>query len=84
MMKSQDTILICPTIASQEGAAAALDVGRAYCEPHVRELASIRDIVVSEACQRSGRWRRCRRPTARSIACSTCTPTWIRWRWRSA
>jgi len=48
MIKSQDTILICPTIAAQAGAAAALDVGRRYCEPHVRELASIRDIVVSE------------------------------------
>jgi aspartate/methionine/tyrosine aminotransferase len=47
MMKSQDTILICPTIASQEGAIAAMDVGRSYCEPHVRELASIRDIVVA-------------------------------------
>ena len=48
MMKSQDTILVCPTVASQVGAAAALEVGRAYCEPHVRELAAIRDIVVSE------------------------------------
>jgi aspartate/methionine/tyrosine aminotransferase len=48
MMKSQDTILICPTIAAQVGAAAALSVGRAHCEPYVRELASIRDIVVSE------------------------------------
>ncbi len=48
MIKSQDTILICPTIAAQAGAVAALDVGRRYCEPHVRELASIRDIVVSE------------------------------------
>jgi len=48
MIKSQDTILICPTIASQAGAAAALDVGRGYCEPYVRELASIRDIVVSK------------------------------------
>jgi aspartate/methionine/tyrosine aminotransferase len=47
MMKSQDTIVICPTIASQEGAIAAMDVGRSYCEPHVRELASIRDIVVA-------------------------------------
>jgi aspartate/methionine/tyrosine aminotransferase len=46
MIKSQDTILICPTIAAQEGAIAALDVGREYCEPHVRQLASIRDIVV--------------------------------------
>jgi aspartate/methionine/tyrosine aminotransferase len=46
MIKSQDTILICPTIAAQEGAIAALDVGRDYCVPHVRELTSIRDIVV--------------------------------------
>lgn len=48
MMKSQDTILICPTMAAQVGAEAALRVGRAYAEPHVRELASIRDIVFSE------------------------------------
>src|SRR6202140_771205 len=48
MLKSQDTILICPPIASQVAAVAALDVGRSYCEPHVRELASIRDIVVTE------------------------------------
>ena len=48
VMKSQDTILICPTIAAQVGAAAALSVGRSYSEPFVRELASIRDIVVSE------------------------------------
>jgi aspartate/methionine/tyrosine aminotransferase len=48
MMKSQDTILICPTIAAQVGAAAALGVGRAYAEPYVRELASIRDIVLDE------------------------------------
>jgi len=48
MMKSQDTILICPTIAAQVGAAAALRVGRAYCAPHVTELAAIRNIVVSE------------------------------------
>jgi aspartate/methionine/tyrosine aminotransferase len=47
MLKSQDTILICPTMAAQVGATAALGVGRAYCEPHVRQLASIRDIVVS-------------------------------------
>lgn len=45
LIKSQDTILICPTIAAQIAAAAALDVGRAYCEPHIRELSAIRDIV---------------------------------------
>jgi aspartate/methionine/tyrosine aminotransferase len=48
MIKSQDTILICPPIASQAAALAALEVGRSYCEPHVRELASIREIVVGQ------------------------------------
>ncbi|MQA30578.1 MAG: pyridoxal phosphate-dependent aminotransferase [Luteitalea sp.] len=48
LLKVQDTILICPTIAAQVGAVAALGVGRAFCEPHVRELESIRDIVVAE------------------------------------
>jgi aspartate/methionine/tyrosine aminotransferase len=48
MLKSQDTMLICPTMAAQVGALAALTVGRAYCEPHVRELASIREIVRTE------------------------------------
>jgi aspartate/methionine/tyrosine aminotransferase len=48
MAKVQDTILVCPAVASQVAAIAALEVGRAYCEPHVRELASIRDIVFSE------------------------------------
>ena len=48
MAKVQDTILVCPPVASQIAAIASLKVGRAYCEPHVRELASIRDIVFSE------------------------------------
>src|SRR5476651_1190286 len=48
MAKCQDTILVCPPVASQIAAIAALDVGRAYCEPHVRELAGIRDIVFSQ------------------------------------
>jgi aspartate/methionine/tyrosine aminotransferase len=47
MLKSQDTILICPAVASQIAAAAALDVGRAYCEPHVRALAEVRALVWS-------------------------------------
>jgi aspartate/methionine/tyrosine aminotransferase len=46
--KSQDTILICPPVASQVAALAALRVGRSHCEPHVRELARIRDIVVEQ------------------------------------
>jgi aspartate/methionine/tyrosine aminotransferase len=48
MIKSQDTILICPTVAAQIGAAAALQIGRSYCQPFVRELDEIRQIVVSE------------------------------------
>ena len=48
MQKSQDTILICPAMVAQVAAAAALGVGRAYCEPHVRELASVRGVVLSE------------------------------------
>ena len=47
MAKSQDTILVCPPVVSQVAAIAALEVGRAYCEPYVRGLAGIRDIVVS-------------------------------------
>jgi aspartate/methionine/tyrosine aminotransferase len=47
MMKSQDTILVCPPVASQLAAIAALDVGPDYCRPHVHELADIRDVVVS-------------------------------------
>jgi aspartate/methionine/tyrosine aminotransferase len=48
MMKSQDTILICPTVASQLAALAALDVGRAYCEPHVQALAELRATVLAQ------------------------------------
>ena len=48
MAKIQDTVLICPTVASQIAATAALQVGRAYCEPYVRELGAIRDIVMSQ------------------------------------
>jgi aspartate/methionine/tyrosine aminotransferase len=48
MAKSQDTILVCPTVASQIGAIAALDVGRAYSAPHVTALSDVRDVVVSQ------------------------------------
>ena len=48
MAKSQDTILVCATVAAQIAAIAALEVGRAYAAPHVRELAEVRDIVVSK------------------------------------
>src|SRR5262249_56163122 len=48
MIKSQDTMLVCAPVASQVGAIAALDVGRSYSEPHVAELARIRDVVLSK------------------------------------
>jgi aspartate/methionine/tyrosine aminotransferase len=47
MAKCQDTILVCPTVAAQAGAVAALDAGRDYCRPHVAEFAAIRDIVMA-------------------------------------
>jgi aspartate/methionine/tyrosine aminotransferase len=47
MMKSQDTILICPTILAQVAAEAALDVGREYCRPFVRDLEALRGEVVA-------------------------------------
>jgi aspartate/methionine/tyrosine aminotransferase len=46
MLKSQDTILICPPVISQEAARAAIEVGRAYCEPFVRDLAATRRVVL--------------------------------------
>jgi len=46
MLKIQDTILICPTVAAERAALAALEVGRPYCDPYVRELATIREIVL--------------------------------------
>ncbi len=48
MTKVQDTILVCPTMVAQVAAAAALDVGRSYCDPFVRELSEIRGIVRRE------------------------------------
>jgi aspartate/methionine/tyrosine aminotransferase len=46
MLKIQDTILICPTAVAERAALAALEVGRAYCDPFVHELAGIRQIVL--------------------------------------
>ena len=47
MMKCQDTILCCPPVASQIGAIAAMNAGRAFCEPFVHALAQVRDDVVA-------------------------------------
>ena len=43
--KIQDTNLICPAAVSQHAALAALDVGRPYCDAHVRVLAQVRSLV---------------------------------------
>jgi aspartate/methionine/tyrosine aminotransferase len=48
MLKAQDTILICPPVIAQVAARAALEVGRAHCEPHVRELSEIRGTVLAQ------------------------------------
>lgn len=48
LAKVQDTVLVCATMISQVAAIAALDVGRPYCEPYVRELAEIREVVRRE------------------------------------
>jgi len=48
MLKSQDTIIVCAAIVAQMAACAALDVGRSYCEPYVRELADVRRLVVDQ------------------------------------
>lgn len=60
MVKVQDTNLICAPLISQAAAMAALKMGRSWCDPHLRRLSSVRDIVlgelqkVSPGCQVSG------------------------------
>ncbi len=44
--KIQDTILICPPVASQHAAAAAIDVGRGYCEGYLAGIAEVRGLVL--------------------------------------
>jgi aspartate/methionine/tyrosine aminotransferase len=44
--KIQDTILICPPLVSQHVAVAALRVGSSYCRAKVRDLESVRTIVL--------------------------------------
>lgn len=46
--KAQDTILICPPMICQEAAVGALQVGRAYAQPFVDELADTRHLVLDE------------------------------------
>ena len=49
--KIQDTILICPTVISQFVAAAAMQVGAAYCQPYLQGLAEVRALVQNELAQ---------------------------------
>ena len=46
IVKIQDTILICPPVVSQYAAVGALDVGKAHCEPHLKDFASVRQLVL--------------------------------------
>lgn len=46
--KIQDTILICPPVASQLAAVGAMKVGAEYCRQKVRELAEVRQLVLTE------------------------------------
>lgn len=43
--KAQDTNLICPALASQHAATAALDVGGAYPQKYIAGLQEVRDLV---------------------------------------
>jgi aspartate/methionine/tyrosine aminotransferase len=44
--KIQDTILICPPVASQYAALAALQAGRSYCQPKIKQIAVVRETVL--------------------------------------
>ncbi len=44
--KIQDTILICPTVISQYAATGALEIGRSFCDDHVKKLAAVRQMVI--------------------------------------
>src|SRR3954452_19416099 len=46
--KVQDTVLVCATVIAQTAAAAAMEVGPAYCRRHLQPLAEIRNIVAAE------------------------------------
>jgi aspartate/methionine/tyrosine aminotransferase len=46
--KIQDTNLICPPVASQVAAAAALAAGRAWCQSQIAPFGAVRNLVLSE------------------------------------
>jgi aspartate/methionine/tyrosine aminotransferase len=45
--KVQDTVLVCPPVISQVVGLAALEIGPAYCRPHLQGLAEVRDLVTA-------------------------------------
>ncbi len=49
--KIQDTLLVCPPIVSQRVAAAALRVGRSYCEGHLERLDRMRTLIAGALSQ---------------------------------
>lgn len=48
LKKVQDTILICPPVASQYAAIGAFEAGRGYCADKVQAIAEVREIVLEE------------------------------------
>jgi aspartate/methionine/tyrosine aminotransferase len=46
MRKIQDTILICPPVASQYAALAALQAGKSYCQPKIDRIEAVRSTVL--------------------------------------
>ena len=46
--KAQDTVLICPPVICQYAAAAAMQVGAAYCRAHLPGLTDVRRLVLDE------------------------------------
>src|SRR5512139_901674 len=48
MVKIQDTVMVCPPVASQIAALGALDAGPAYCRERLEELARVREVVLGE------------------------------------
>ncbi len=46
--KIQDTILICPPVISQYAALSCLKVGKSYCEPYLKQLSTVRQIVLEQ------------------------------------
>jgi aspartate/methionine/tyrosine aminotransferase len=49
--KIQDTVIICPPLASQHVAIGALHAGRAYCHAHVEQLDATRRMMASALSQ---------------------------------